>query len=349
MLKYNSFWSRHGATLDFDGIEDFPDDVSFLPMLWAILYCGAISAPSSFLVNDQVDILDKSVLIKLLLDKFNATLALCKFNTLPTLNSLIALLLTECCSQGEEDVITEGAFTSHTMQIAKTLGLHQENTYSGLDEVERETARRVWWHILYLEVRATIASGSHLLHKNGEAAHSVRMVSELRDQDIRTGVIGDCNLTADAGPEPRHASTAMLLSIARYEHSRTLRQIVERCYEAVPTKVDFEYLEKEIQTYHTKVDGIISRLKVRGMPENGHVSSHLLGANPVTQPSLYEDHPGKETVFNAWTRICLSMLQLYPWIIFYRQFLGQVDGNYDKIRNSLVSSSRGGRFSGIIY
>ena len=339
LRQYNSFWARYDANPDFIGIESPLEEVSFLPLLWAVLFCGAISAPSSVLANNNIEIPDKPALTKLFLEKLNATLALYRFNTLPTLHSLVALLLTESCNQEEEDIITEGAFTSHTMRIARTLGLHREDTYTELDEVEREIARRVWWHILYLEVRATIASGSHLLHRNGEAAHTVRMVSELRDQDIRSGVIGNCNLTTNSGSQSQQASTAMLLSIARYEHSRTLREIVERCYEASPTQTDFDYLEQSIRAYHNRVDDIVARIKVRGIPEYGHVSSHLLAANPVTHPKLYEDHPDKETVFNDWTRICLRMLQLYPWIVYYRQFLGQNVKSCDKIRDLLVFPS----------
>lgn len=101
-------------------------------------------------------------------------------------------------------------------------------------EVEGEIARRVWYHIIYLEVLATLTSGSSLSHSSNEELYTTKIPQESHDTSLG---LGRANL--DSSSKNAHSSSAMLLSIGLYEMTRMMRKVVEQCYSnRIPRKAD---------------------------------------------------------------------------------------------------------------
>jgi hypothetical protein len=285
-----------------------------------VLYCGAVAASPSLLAEASVRVRDTKALLSRLRAKLEETLSICNYPELPTLNGLVASILAWECDPTVDEIFTTPPFISQSMQAARTLGLHREDAIMARGEVEAEIARRVWYHIIHLEVLATIASGSSLTYGSGEASYNTRMPHEFNDASMGSG-----KLTIGPSNQNAQASSAMLFAIGRYEMTRVLRQVIERCYSnLVPCKEDLGLLIAEMQQFENRIDGLISRLEVRGIPEQGHISTQLLSANPLIHKRLYEDNPYEETVLNALVRIMLCMMKPYVWIVFNRQFLSEV-------------------------
>ena len=76
-------------------------------------------------------------------------------------------------------------FIGLALRVAQSMGLHRDGSLYGIDPVEAEVRRRVWWHILHLDVMTALASGLPPL-VNGEDLYDTRPISELKDEYIGT-------------------------------------------------------------------------------------------------------------------------------------------------------------------
>jgi hypothetical protein len=339
--EYDAFWSRYSRNAAAPRPEDAMKDASFLCLLWAVLYSGAVAASPSLFAEAQIQVRDTTAFLCRLKGKLDETLLLSKYTELPTLNGLVASLLAQECDPKVDEILTAPTFVSQTMQAARTLGLHREDAVMARGEIEGEVARRVWYHILYLEVLATISSGSSLSYSTSEDCFSTCMPHEFNDASM-----GASRLSLDSTNRYAQTSTAMLLAIGRYEMSRVMRHVIEQCYNnRVPTKEDLGILVAEMEQFESKIDGAIARLEVRGIPEQGHISTQLLGANPLIHKRLYQDNPHEETVFNSLARIQLSMMKNYVSIFFNRQFLNQASNHQTSKIWSRYVAPRSGRMA----
>lgn len=316
--EYDSFWVRYNNNELQTQPNNYLVDASFLCLLWSVLYCGAVAASPSLLAKASIHVRHTAALLLRLRTKLNESLSLCKYTKLPTLNGLIASILARECDSEVDEILTAPDFVTQAMQAAKLLGLHSEEVIAmAYGEVEGEIARRVWYHIIYLEVLATLTSGSSLSHSSNEELYTTKIPQESHDTSLG---LGRANL--DSSGKNAHSSSAMLLSIGRYEMTRMMRKVVEQCYSnRIPSKEDMRNLIAELEQFQGRIDVLIGRLKVRGIPEHGHISSQLLKADPLIHKRLYEDNPHDETVFNAFARIVLCMMKHHVLIFFNRQFL----------------------------
>ncbi|OBT81280.1 hypothetical protein VE02_10150 [Pseudogymnoascus sp. 03VT05] len=300
--EYDSFWVRYNN----DELQTRPNnylaDASFLCLLWSVLYCGAVAASPSLLAKASIHIRHTPALLLRLRTKLDESLSLCKFTKLPTLNGLIASILARECDSEVDEILTAPVFVTQSMLAAKSLGLHSEEVIiMAYGEVEGEIARRVWYHIIYLEVLATLTSGSSLSQSSNEELYTTKIPREFDDINLGLG-----RANQDGSTQNAHSSSAMLLSIGRYEMTRVMRKVVEQCYSnRIPSKEDMRNLIAELEQFQGKIDVLIGRLKVRGLPEHGHISTQLLKADPLIHKRLYNDNPHDETVFNAFARIVL--------------------------------------------
>lgn len=81
------------------------------------------------------------------------------------------------------------------------MGLHREPTKFGIDPVEAELRRRIWWHIVWID--CLIMNGTGWPPKiMPEVYRDIRHISELKDDLIGTER-GEAYLTAvDSGERP---------------------------------------------------------------------------------------------------------------------------------------------------
>ncbi|RDL30002.1 uncharacterized protein BP5553_10629 [Venustampulla echinocandica] len=320
--EYDTFWVRYNNDELRNQARNDLTDGSFLCLLWSVLYCGAVAASPSLLAEASIHVHHSSALLLHLRTKLEECLTLCKYAKLPTLNGLIASILARECDPEVDEILTAPAFVTQVMQAAMTLGLHSEEVIiMAYGEVEGEIARRVWYHIIYLEVLATLTSGSSLSHSSSEESYTTKIPQEFHDISIGLG-----RAILDTSNQYAQSSSAMLLAIGRFEMTRVMRKIVEQCYNhRIPAKEDLRNLIAELELFQRKIDVLIGRLQVRGTPEHGHISTQLLTADPLIHKWLYQDNPHEETVFNAYARIGLYMTKHHVLIFFNRQFLSGPD------------------------
>ncbi|CAI7639524.1 unnamed protein product [Penicillium glandicola] len=290
---------------------------SFVSLLWSVLYCGMVAASASLLAKSGIQVRDSGVFVKRLKLMLDRSLVLSHYTELPTLNGFIAVLLAWECDPTTDDILAAPAFVSQAMQVARTLGLHHEEAILPRGEVEAELARRVWYHVIFLELYSCIASGSTLSYGTRESSYNTQLPQPLHDSclDSRRGTRVDA-------PSVRRTSTAMLMTVGRCQMTRTLRRIMELWYKTPPLgHQESEMLEREIRQFEVAIDGLINQMVVRGMPEQGHLSSQLLRVNHQTHPHYYDDTTQEETVLNSYARIQLEMMKQYVRIFFNRQIL----------------------------
>ncbi|KAI3325540.1 hypothetical protein HD806DRAFT_490614 [Xylariaceae sp. AK1471] len=297
--RYDDFWSQRSQERSLvRGEYDFAR-VPFLGLLWAVLYCGAVAAPSS--VQDKTSPLRTPVpeaFLACLKSKLNKTLSLSCYHEVATLDGLVASVLVFECDPDMDGLIGGPSGLSRLVQAAKTLGIDCEGSWNGggKSDVERDTSRRVWKHIVHLQIMSAFTSGGPLPSQLGKID---------ADEGDNHDVLDDMT------------STALILAAGRYETTRTLRHVVEKCSDTqngMATETS-EALERYVAKFHSKIDDLISRLSARGLPEHGQIPSQLFEASSLSNPQLYGDYPRQPTVLNSFARILLSMMKHHISIV----------------------------------
>lgn len=204
------------------------------------------------------------------------------------------------------------------------MGLHRDGSNFGLPEIECETRRRLWWHIMYLDVRGAIAAGLAPLGGSDKSQFDTKMVSEQRDEYIGTSTgnltpqrslsPGESPSAPTAGPRSR-MSPAMILAVGRYETTIILQKIITRLYGVRPASIhDVLQLGEQVHALKSQLEGRIARIPARGLPELGFIP-------PNDEQNEDGRRTGDESVFNSWARIMLSMLVDLAFGVLYQPLL----------------------------
>ena len=166
------------------------------------------------------------------------------------------------------------------------MGLHRDGALFGLSPVECEVRRRIWWHIMHLDIQGSIATGLPPLGGSSEDQFDTKMVSELRDECIGS----EHSQTPSTSP-------AMILAIGRYETAQLLRKIVVRLVGIKPPrKNDIAEMGQMVHALKLRLEDKIARIPTRRAME-------------------------RDAAFNHWARIMLSMLSDRAYGVLYQPFL----------------------------
>lgn len=158
-LQYDRFWVSYEA-YSHEGLPEgfLAECPTFLPMLFAILFSGSAALPKvedrSLVGEDEMTILSRRL--------YKATmrsLSLVGFPRNPTIYSLTAYLIWQNPLIREEDSLTSTSFISTAVRVGQAMGLHRDGSCFGLDPVQTELRRRLWWHIIHMDVMASTSSG----------------------------------------------------------------------------------------------------------------------------------------------------------------------------------------------
>lgn len=255
---------------------------------------------------------------------FYTSLKLCQYLQHPTFNTLVSSLLAYSCSKQGSEPVDDLSFVEMVVRVAQSMGLHRDGALFGLDTVTCELRRRVWWHIVWLDVQASILNGSQTCYGGSETQSDVRMVAETRDEDISQSNRGFLTRTATL---PSGASSViMLFAIGRYETARFKHFLINRLHSAKGlARSEFEEFVTAAQKLHLRIDTLTARIPALGIPERGFIPSRLANASPLTHERLYGDHANQPTVFTSWIRIVLKMMKTEVAILLQKQFLGRAD------------------------
>ena len=176
---YEDFWSwfEHRATSRIP----FPNP-SFIPLLFAILYAGAVSCSAKIL---SAEIGDKISITCRLHNRVNQSLSMLSFVESPSVPALIAFCIIQTMSLKEEEPLRARIFVNVAVQAAVSMGIHREPSKFGINPAYAETRRRLWWHIVHIDVLASNCTGWPLLVMP-ESYWDVENIGELRDSLIGT-------------------------------------------------------------------------------------------------------------------------------------------------------------------
>lgn len=327
---YDKFWLwyRNNSTSLPD--QKIFNDPTFLALLFAILYCGASTASPSLWNTPILHELKNETLLEQLKELHHNGLKVCQHERHPTLNTLVASLLGFSCVRSDDEPVESLAFVSIALRIAQRMGLHRDGSTYGLDAVTSELRRRVWWHIVWLDVQASAMNGMQTCCGAADPGAESQMVSELCDEALSRPSVENSSFTPRELAGTR-SSPSMFLAIGRYEAARVKRLVINRL-----SRVDrfrqsqMASLVVAVERLHLKIDALLARLPIQGIPEKGYIPSRLKHASPLTHERLYDDELGKASVFTSWVRIMLTMQKSEVAILLQKSFLGRADSKSEQ-------------------
>jgi hypothetical protein len=176
---YNTFWELHECGWANDG------SIS-VPFILSALYAGAVVCQHPALEETIPGVSDmNSVATEIYREATNA-LYLAHFPRTPTVSNLAAYMILQGTWMREEEPLTTCSFVGVAVRVAQMLGLHKDPSHfaSGIDAIQGEVQRRVWWHVFYCDVLVAMASGLPPLIE--QDSWDTRMVSDLREECFGT-------------------------------------------------------------------------------------------------------------------------------------------------------------------
>ena len=235
---YQAFKSRvhpvvpiiHLPTLE-SLIREFWNDFPFvmhgdtLALLLAVTYCGLIS-----LADDRYFDLSESLYCSYekLIQSYDFPTDFSK-STLPRLQSYV---LVGTCRASQTEPIASFGFLPSTIRVAQALKLHIESKSDS--PINLEIRRRLWWHLIYLDVEASLMSGlPNLIHSDD---YTTEMPSEMRDD-----MIGEVSV-----PHKEIVKSPMMTALK----SKYLWALQTRRWRKIPPKND------ELEGFEKKMDDL---------------------------------------------------------------------------------------------
>jgi len=313
---YDDFWRWYSNLDTASPTCKLIEDPTFLSLMFTVLYCGAATAPLSLWTAGVLQSVKRDSVLEQLKSASFASLKFVQHLRFPTFNTLVALLFRHSCLKQEGEPHEDSGFVGTVVRIAQNMGLHLDGSRLGIDVVACEVRRRVWWHILWLDVQNSVLNGSPLCcHHDNQ--YTAQMVSEIQDKDIHETASPVGFLTSPT----QRSSASMLVAMGRFETSRFERLMVNGLQSA-PSADCFHYLEKPLRNVQILLDSLRARLPAKGIPEKGLIPSRIANASPLTQKRLYGDAMEEPTVFTSWARIMLTMLKTEVTIMFQKGLLG---------------------------
>lgn len=295
---YNSFWQwcRNSDISQPD--NKLLGDPNFLYLLFSVLYCGAKTAlPATWMAGSLEGVI-KEKIVEQLQCSHSACLDVCQHLRYPTLSTLVSSLLAYSCSKPDIEFLEELRFLSSVVRIAQSMGLHLDGSLFGLDPVTCELRRRVWWHIVWLDVQASIVHGSRTCCDSSEELRNSRMVTNIRDEDFP--LMNRHRLSRSLSSSSGATSITMLLAIGRFESARFKHLLISSLHDShILGQARLDECISAAKSLQAKLDRLVKRILDQSNPETGFVPSRLASASPVTHQGYYGVDPSQPTVWSS--------------------------------------------------
>ncbi|KAK5721678.1 hypothetical protein LTR15_006269 [Elasticomyces elasticus] len=278
--QYEEFWE---ARYDIDAEQTA--SMSFAALLVAIMYAGSVACPdavSSGAVGAPAPGEAANHLHKLTMK----ALHLSNFPHTPTLDSFRAYIICQSTWARAEEPLTCVAFVGLALRVATILGLYKDPShFAGMDLVECEVRRRVWWHLVHIDVLVAISSGLPPMVEAG--CWDVRAISELKEEHF--GTYADPRDPANASL----VSTIGVLVAGKLRATMVLRRTIARL--SAPDPLTSSHLVAMRSEFRLLGEDLASRIS--RIPE-----PHLNNARTTAAIETYENN----FALNRWARLLLS-------------------------------------------
>ncbi|TGO33703.1 hypothetical protein BHYA_0231g00150 [Botrytis hyacinthi] len=150
--EYTSFWANLSPKTSVESTL----------LILAVLYCGA--ANSTINISQSTTIHD---LYEQLLDIVNLPTYHCTHREPSAIQLLQAYLLVNTFQASTSFSQFRYGFLPHAIRLAQSLKLHFDKPYQSIG-VQAEVEKRIWWHLLFLDLQSTITtSAPSLMTRSG--------------------------------------------------------------------------------------------------------------------------------------------------------------------------------------
>ena len=214
--EYNDFWANISPSYS----------VESLVLILAILYTGAAN-------TGPVDILNSSTLLRLYEEIF-CTIDFASYharNIPASIQLLQGYIIMNTYKASHLAPFSAFGFLPQVIRFAQSLRLHVERKTG--DAYELEVRRRIWWHLLFLDVESTVATGLPPIINRG--GYTAQLPSILQDNVIRVAV--------DPVPAPYSTSPMMIAIQGHYQWA----QRMQTWFETLPSKDEVSHFKAVIE------------------------------------------------------------------------------------------------------
>ncbi|TEY61412.1 hypothetical protein BOTCAL_0169g00170 [Botryotinia calthae] len=142
--EYTSFWANLSPETSVESTL----------LILAILYCGAVN--STINISQSTTLHD---LYEQLLDIVNLPTYNCVHRGSSAIQLLQAYLLVNTFQASTSSSQFRYGFLPHAIRLAQSLQLHFDKPYQSND-MQAEVEKRIWWHLLFLDLQSTITTGA---------------------------------------------------------------------------------------------------------------------------------------------------------------------------------------------
>ncbi|KAF2101036.1 hypothetical protein NA57DRAFT_10708, partial [Rhizodiscina lignyota] len=313
--QYQRFWSWY----EHWNRKDIPEGVllenpSFLPLLLAVLFAGSIAAsnmePGRTPSPSQTH--NRELQAKLY-NLASDALTLVGFPHNPAIYSLIAFLFIQSMLILEEESLSSVSFVAVAFRICQAMGIHKDGTNFGLHPIQVEERRRVWCHLMHLDVMTSMISGLPLI-ASSEAFCTTQMIGELRDEWI--------GKEREASAENTHLYPGYILAAGRYDATSVIRNILLRQFAPTPMKsTDVNQLKGTIERLSQRSEERAKRLAALNYPEAWAQDPTSHGVHSPPLPATLSD----VEAFDGWSRDLLVMMVEKAYCVLYQPLMQELN------------------------
>ncbi|KAL9598404.1 MAG: hypothetical protein Q9179_003932, partial [Wetmoreana sp. 5 TL-2023] len=182
-------------------------------MMFSIYFAVVTSLSADECMNTTG--MDKETAVRKYRFGFEQAMARAGFLSTTELVVLQSFTLFLICAGRHDDTRYVWTLTGLLIRLAQALGLHRDGEQFGLSPYETEMRRRLWWHILHLDLRGAEDHGSDPTIQ--EATFDTRFPLNVNDGDITPSM--------KEPPKEHEGATEMTFDLIRYTVSTTARRL----------------------------------------------------------------------------------------------------------------------------
>jgi hypothetical protein len=235
--QYDDFWTTISPWYSAES----------LVLILTVLYIGAANASS-------VDILNSSTILRLYEEMFSIVdfASYHARDTTASIQLLQGYTIMNTYKASHLPPFSAFGFLPQAIRFAQSLRLHAEKN-SG-NSIELEIRRRIWWHLLFLDIESTVATGlPPIIHRTG---FTTQLPANLHHSLIRAKV--------NFIPEPNDFSSIMIAMQGQYHWA----QRMQAWFESLPSK-------DEVSSFKALIESLVELIPNDKVAENEWARAYL--------------------------------------------------------------------------